>query len=80
MCNKVAMQLKDYLALPGQTASDLAAKCGVSVSTITRASLREYDPSLRLLRKIERHTGGKVKPNDFLPEPPVLDRLEQERL
>lgn len=62
------MQLKDYLAQPGQTASDLALKCGVSVSTITRAAGRDFDPSLRLLRKIERYTSGKVKPNDFLVE------------
>lgn len=60
--------LKDYLAQPGQTASALASKCDVAVSTITRAAGREFDPSMKLMRKIEMHTGGKVKPNDFLSE------------
>lgn len=59
------MKLIDYLAQPGMTASALAAKCGVRPSTITRAAKGKTDPRLRLLRLIEEHTGGKVKPNDF---------------
>lgn len=65
MCNDRRMTLIEYLAQPGQTATALAEKCGVSVSTITRAAKGEIAPSSDLLRKIFDHSGGKVQPNDF---------------
>lgn len=60
------MKLSEYLAQPGRTATELAAKCGVSVSTITRAAAPDGSPSLGLIRQIVQHTGGKVTANDFL--------------
>jgi DNA-binding XRE family transcriptional regulator len=64
-CNTVAMKLKDYLAQPGKTATDLAAKCCVNVSTITRAANGDTNPTLPLMRQIAQHTGGKVALNDW---------------
>lgn len=63
------MKLSEYLARPGVTATDLAHKCGVSVSTITRAAAGDTDPSLVLVRLIVEHTGGAVTANDFLVKP-----------
>jgi transcriptional regulator with XRE-family HTH domain len=60
------MTLTEYLAQPGHTASDLAAKTGVAVSTITRAAKGELKPSHDLLTAIFEHTAGRVTPNDFL--------------
>ena len=64
-CNIVGMTLKDYIAMPGHTATGIANAVGVSVSTITRASDGETIPSRELMVKITEHTKGAVKPNDF---------------
>lgn len=61
----LSMTLADYLAQPGMTATALAEKCDVSVSTITRAAAGDISPSGGLLKKIHEHTGGAVQPNDF---------------
>lgn len=70
-----AMKLSEYLARPGKTATDLARNCGVSVSTITRVARGEKRPSMGLLAAIFEHTKGKVKPNDFLPEPSAAETV-----
>jgi transcriptional regulator with XRE-family HTH domain len=59
------MTLKDYLALPGHTATKLATETGVSVSTITRAAEGKTIPSRDLMNLIAEKTKGAVMPNDF---------------
>lgn len=61
------MRLSAFLAMPGQSATDVAAKCGVAVSTITRAARGEKNPSLALIGRIRAATGGAVRAEDFLP-------------
>lgn len=59
------MTLKDYLALPGHSATKLATETGVSVSTITRAADGKTIPSRELMGLIAEKTRGAVMPNDF---------------
>lgn len=59
------MTLKDYLALPGHTATSFAADLGVSVSTITRAARGDTIPDRKLMSLIAEKTKGAVMPNDF---------------
>jgi transcriptional regulator with XRE-family HTH domain len=61
------MRLSAFLALPGQQASDLARKCEVSVSTITRIAKGEKSPSMKMAERIRQHTNGAVTPDDYLP-------------
>lgn len=61
------MRLSAFLDLPGQRATDLAHKCGVAVSTITRVSRGEKSPSLKLIQRIRDATRGAVTADDFLP-------------
>lgn len=60
------MTLSEYLAQPGQTATALAEKCGVAVSTITRVAKRDQGASGELMALIHKHTDGAVTPNDML--------------
>lgn len=59
------MTLSDYLDTERVSASALAEKLGVSVSTITRAAKGEVLPSRDLMGKLFEETGGAVTPNDF---------------
>ncbi len=59
------MTLTDYLRQPGQTATALAQKCGVSVSTITRVAAGTQQPSRALMQDIFKHTDGSVTANDI---------------
>lgn len=59
------MTLKDYLALPGHSATMLATQVGVSVSTITRAAEGKTIPGRDLMQSIAEKTRGAVMPNDF---------------
>lgn len=59
------MTLKDYLALPGHTATQLAIDTGVSTSTITRAAEGKTIPNRTLMNLIAEKTRGAVMPNDF---------------
>lgn len=61
------MRLSAYLQLPGQQATDLARKCEVSVSTITRIAKGEKLPSMQMAARIRRATNGAVTPDDYLP-------------
>jgi transcriptional regulator with XRE-family HTH domain len=65
------MQLASYLETPGVTAADLARKCGVATSTITRVAQLKAKPSVALLLGIETHTGGAV------PAQAVVDSFKQ---
>jgi DNA-binding MurR/RpiR family transcriptional regulator len=59
------MKLKDYLDLPGHSATKLAEELGVSVSTITRAANGGTLPGRDLMVAIAKQTNGAVMPNDF---------------
>ena len=59
------MKLADFLKLDGQSATALAAKCSVEVSTITRAARGDTMPNRKLMSEIFAHTNGRVTPNDF---------------
>src|SRR3546814_19287007 len=61
------MKLSAFLALPGQSATDIARKCGVAFSTITRASKGQKSPSLALIKSVRQATNGAVRADDFLP-------------
>lgn len=69
------MRLSAYLELPGQQASDLARRCEVAVSTITRIASGEKMPSMKMAARIRQETNGAVTPDDYLPPfvPPVSD-------
>jgi len=70
LCNLSAMKLSDYIKLEGNSATALADKAGVAVSSITRAAKGDIYPSADLMRLIIEHTDGQVRPDDFfdLPE------------
>jgi transcriptional regulator with XRE-family HTH domain len=61
------MRLSAFLDLPGQSATDIARKCDVAVSTITRVAKGEKNPSLELMARIRAATHGAVTGDDFLP-------------
>lgn len=65
LCNSCGMTLSDYLARPDTNATELAARVGVSVSTITRAARGEVLPTRTVMQKLFNATGGSVTPNDF---------------
>lgn len=59
------MKLKDYLELPGNSATKLANEVDVAVSTITRLAKGDTVPSHKLIADIAEKTNGAVMPNDF---------------
>jgi len=61
-----AMTLSEYLAQPGHTSVSLAARIGVSHSTVLRWASGEVSPPLKRLPEIERATSGAVRVSDFL--------------
>ena len=61
------MILTEYLTANNLRPSKFAMTMGVPPSTIMRLLKGERSPSLVLLDKIMRATGGAVTPNDFLP-------------
>ena len=61
------MRLTNFLDLPGQNATEIARRCNVAVSTITRVAKGEKKPSLGLIEKIRNATRGAVTADDFLP-------------
>jgi transcriptional regulator with XRE-family HTH domain len=69
------MKLSEYLEIGGNTATGLAEKLGVSVSSVTRAAKGEMRPSAAFMQAVFNHTGGLVSPNDFF----ALDAIERER-
>lgn len=58
------MTLAEYLQ--DHTATELADKCNVAVSTITRIARGEIAPRLRLIREIVAQTDGKVTACSFI--------------
>ncbi len=52
--------LRSYLAAKGMTATDLATRLGVRISTITRLLNGERGPSLSMALDIEKVTRGAV--------------------
>jgi transcriptional regulator with XRE-family HTH domain len=60
------MTLADYLKQDGHSATALAQRLSVSVSTITRAASGTVMPGRTLLKGIFDATNGAVTPNDFV--------------
>tara|TARA_Y100000310_G_scaffold339667_1_gene433016 strand:- start:1300 stop:1533 length:234 start_codon:yes stop_codon:yes gene_type:complete len=60
-----AMDLRDYLAKEGLTASQFAERIGRATSTVTRLVRRETRPDWETMRVIREVTDGQVVPNDF---------------
>ena len=58
--------LDAYFAETGENTHRLATKIGCSTSTITRPLRGERNPSVKLARKIEQHTGGRVSAQEFI--------------
>lgn len=60
------MTLDQYLALPGNTAAQLATAAGTSGATITRLLYGDAQPSAEMIRAIVEATGGQVTADDLL--------------
>ncbi len=58
--------LDAYFSETGENTHRLAAKIGCSTSTITRPLRGERNPSVKLARKIEQHTSGRVTAQEFI--------------
>ena len=60
------MTLDQYLALPGNTATELATAAKTSAPTITRLLYGDAQPSADMIRAIVEATGGQVTADDLL--------------
>jgi transcriptional regulator with XRE-family HTH domain len=61
------MTLNEYLAKEQLTPASFAREIGVPSSTVHRWSRGKRQPSMALLPKIEKFTGGDVRAKDFYP-------------
>lgn len=59
-------ELDTYFAETGENAHRLAVRIGCSASTITRPLRGERNPSVKLAKLIEQHTGGRVSAQQFI--------------
>ena len=59
------MLLSEYLRKRSMSLTEFAERLGVVVSTVSRYASGERIPSRDLMLRIERETGGRVKPGDF---------------
>jgi DNA-binding transcriptional regulator YdaS (Cro superfamily) len=64
-CNKLVMNLADYLEKTGTDRKEFAAALGVKLTTVYRW-LRGDRVPIRHFHKIAEATGGKVTANDFV--------------
>lgn len=55
-----------YFSETGENAHRLAAKIGCSASTITRPLRGDRNPSVKLAKLVEKHTGGRVGAQQFI--------------
>jgi transcriptional regulator with XRE-family HTH domain len=62
------MKLSEFLSEKnnGMTASEFAARLGISRQALHRYMKEERRPEWNVLQRIFRETGGAVTPNDFL--------------
>lgn len=65
-CKLRDMTLDEYLALPGNTATVLAADAKTSAPTITRLLYGDAKPSADMIRAIVEATGGQVTADDLI--------------
>jgi transcriptional regulator with XRE-family HTH domain len=59
--------LQKFRGRAGLTVEALARQLGISKSSLSRIENGKQNPSLSLLRRINKITAGKVTANDFLP-------------
>lgn len=64
-----AMRLADYLAQKGLTQAVFARKIGVSQGSVARYLKGERRPNWAVLQRIQKVTGGAVRPEDFFDAP-----------
>jgi len=69
------MKLKKYIQDEGLILNKFARKCGISYQRLY-CILNGSDPSLEVVAKVEKLTGGKVTLRDFLSEE-VLAELDK---
>jgi transcriptional regulator with XRE-family HTH domain len=67
------MTLLEYLATRQLTEAAFARRLNVPASTVHRWVRGKRLPKVVSLRRIARATGGKVKLNDFYPEPEAAE-------
>lgn len=60
------MTLDDYLAIDGNTATELAEKANTSGASITRLLYGDQQPSAEMIRAIVEATDGKVTADDLI--------------
>lgn len=60
--------LKAYRQKNGITLEDFAVLCGASVASISRIENGKQTPSMRLLSRIVRASGGDLMPEEFMYE------------
>lgn len=68
MCNVTAMHLATYATQKKLSRKDLAKMLGLSSPFVSQLISGTRTPSLAVAQKIEKATGGKVKPADFYKE------------
>jgi predicted transcriptional regulator len=62
------MKLSQYLSQAGLTHAQFAQKIGATQAAVSRYASGKRKPHLAKLLQIEKATGGKVRPRDFMDE------------
>lgn len=65
------MTLAEYLRKNGLSDEDFAQRVETSAFAVKKWRYRERVPRLAMMLRIERETGGEVKPADFMPGEPA---------
>lgn len=63
------MTITEYMSNTGCTLAELARRCECEASTLADLRSGRRTPSLALALRIKAATGGKVRPEDFTPQP-----------
>lgn len=62
------MKLAEYLKSKSISLNEFASEIDVCTETVRRYTKGERFPSRFILNRIVKATGGKVRPNDLLPD------------
>lgn len=62
------MTLSQWIAKEGVSMADFGQRVCASHSTVSRLCSGKLRPSMSLMERILKATGGDVTPNDFLPD------------
>lgn len=58
--------LRDFRKKSGLTIEQMAAELGLSSASLSRIERGDQWPDWEIIRRVEKHSGGKVRPSDFL--------------